>query len=69
MNIEKAVIFINETKKNPNSPDYEAIITENGIDMKYVAWKKKTKEGKKYISIAKSRPIQQSEPEQQQGEW
>ena len=51
-NTNTGALFRNEYKQKPNQPDYTGNANINGDDYKIAAWKKTSKGGKQYLSLA-----------------
>lgn len=51
-NTNTGVLFRNEYKQKPNQPDYTGTANINGDDYKVAGWKKTSKAGKQFMSLA-----------------
>ena len=62
------VLFVNDRKDKETHPDYKGSATVNGVEMWVSGWRKSTKDGKKYLSLAfkAKEGQQQSAPQNQQ---
>lgn len=48
----RGVLFPNERKKNVNQPDYTGSVTVDGAEFWLSGWGRKSKQGRKYMSLA-----------------
>lgn len=67
-NKNTGALFFNEKKVKPNHPDFQGSMTDsNGTDFWVSGWKKKSKTGKKYISLAFTEKEEETEHETKEG--
>jgi uncharacterized protein (DUF736 family) len=51
-NNNRGSIFINDRKEQDNHPDFRGSLDVEGVDYWLSAWKKTSKDGKKFLSIS-----------------
>ena len=56
-NDNTGVLFLNTEKKSEKSPDYSGSITVDGKTIKFSGWRKTSKNGVNYISLAVNKGI------------
>jgi len=59
------VLFINKTRKSPNSPNFSGNINIDGVEHRIVGWTKVGKTGDKFISISVDEPVKKEEPKEE----
>ena len=52
----KGIIFLEEDKKTEKSPDYTGKVNVEGAEFRVAGWKRVSKNGKPFISLAVSDP-------------
>lgn len=51
-NRNSGALFVEETKKTATHPDFNGTLDVNGVEYWISGWKKKSKGGKKFISLS-----------------
>ena len=59
----KGIIFLEEDKKTEKSPDYTGKVNVEGAEFRVAGWKRVSKNGKPFISLAVSDPDEHKKPE------
>jgi uncharacterized protein (DUF736 family) len=52
----KGVLFQNSDKKTDKHPDYTGKLNVNGVEFRLAGWKRLSKNGKPFLSLAVSEP-------------
>lgn len=55
-NTNRGVLFVNDRKRDDNDSDYNGSINIQGIEHWLNAWKKKSKDGKAFLSLSIGKP-------------
>ena len=58
----RGYLYRNNNKTKPTQPDFTGKITHQGKEIRLSAWENKSPEGKQYLSLASSEPLENSSP-------